>query len=64
MILLGPAVQWLLNFSPYLLITLLFIMLYVYMPNTKVHLSSAIVPAVLAGIAMQLLQLAYIHSQI
>ena len=43
---------------------LLFIILYVYMPNTMVRLSSAIVPGILAGIAMQLLQLTYIHSQI
>ena len=63
-ILLGSAVRWLLNFSPYLLMTLLFIVLYVYMPNTKVRFSSAIIPAILAGIAMQLLQLAYINSQI
>ena len=63
-VLLGPAVHWLLNLSPFLLMALLFIILYVYMPNTMVRLSSAIVPGILAGIAMQLLQLAYIHSQI
>ena len=34
------------------------------MPNTKVKLSCAIIPGILAGIAMQLLQLFYIHSQI
>lgn len=63
-VLLGPAVHWLLNLSPFLLMALLFIILYVYMPNTMVRLSSAIVPGILAGIAMQLLQLTYIHSQI
>lgn len=63
-VLLGPAVHRLLNLSPFLLMALLFIILYVYMPNTEVRLSSAIVPGILAGIAMQLLQLAYIHSQI
>ena len=63
-VLLGPAVHWLLNQSPFLLMALLFIILYVYMPNTMVRLSSAIVPGILAGIAMQLLQLTYIHSQI
>jgi len=46
------------------LMSLMFIILYVYMPNTKVRFSSAIVPGILAGIAMQVLQLAYIHSQI
>ena len=62
--LLGPAMRLLLDFSPYLLLSLLFIWLYVYMPNTDVKLKSAIVPGILSGIAMQLLQLFYIHSQI
>ena len=60
----GPMVQWLLQLSPYILLSLLFIMLYVYMPNTKVRLTCAIVPGILAGIAMQVLQLVYIYSQI
>lgn len=63
-VLLGPVVRGLLNFSPYMLMTLLFLMLYVHMPNTHVRPSCAIVPAILAGIAMQVLQIAYIHSQI
>ena len=62
--LLGPAMKLLFDFSPYLLLSLLFIWLYVYMPNTDVKFKSAIVPGILAGIAMQLLQLFYIHSQI
>ena len=62
--LLGPVMRLLLDFSPYLLLSLLFIWLYVYMPNTDVKLKSAIVPGILSGIAMQLLQLFYIHSQI
>ena len=63
-LILGPAVHRLLDFSPYLLLSLLFIGLYVYMPNTDVKFKSAIVPGILSGIAMQLLQLVYIHSQI
>ena len=63
-VLLGPVVHKLLDVSPYILLSLLFIGLYVYMPNTKVKLVSAIVPGILAGIAMQLLQIVYIHSQI
>lgn len=60
----GTALKILLDFSTYVIVSLLFIGLYVYMPNTKVKLSSAIVPGILAGVAMQLLQLFYIHSQI
>jgi membrane protein len=64
LMILGTAMRILFDFSPYLLLSLLFIWLYVYMPNTDVKLKSAIVPGILAGIAMQLLQLFYIHSQI
>ena len=64
LMILGTAMHILFDFSPYLLLSLLFIWLYVYMPNTDVKLKSAIVPGILAGIAMQLLQLFYIHSQI
>ena len=63
-VLLGPALRTLLGYSPYLLLSLLFIGMYVHMPNTKVRVSCAIVPGVLAGVAMQLLQIVYIHSQI
>ena len=61
---LGPVVGKLLDLSPSLLLSILFIILYVYMPNTKVRLSCAIVPGILAGLAMHVLQLFYIHAQI
>lgn len=60
----GTAVGKLLDLSPFILLSLLFVILYVYMPNTKVRLSCAIVPGILAGIAMQILQLVYIYAQI
>lgn len=62
--LLGPVVHFLFGLSPYILLSLMFIGLYVYMPNTKVKVTSAILPGILAGFAMQVLQLFYIHSQI
>ena len=62
-VIIGPAMHKLLDVSPYILLSLLFILLYVYMPNTEVRFSSAIVPGILAGIAMQVLQIVYIHSQ-
>jgi membrane protein len=62
--LLGTAVGKLLDLSPFILLSLLFVILYVYMPNTKVKLSCAIVPGILAGIAMQILQLVYIYAQL
>ena len=61
---LSSAVRWLIDLSPYALMSLIFIALYVFMPNTRVKLSSVIIPGILAGIAMQGLQFVYIHSQI
>lgn len=63
-LMLGSAVRTLIDLTPYVLMSLMFIALYIFMPNTKVKLSSVIVPGILAGIAMQGLQFVYIHSQI
>ena len=63
-LMLGSAVRTLIDLTPYVLMSLLFIALYIFMPNTKVKLSSVIVPGILAGIAMQGLQFVYTHSQI
>lgn len=63
-LLLGWFVRFLVKLSPYVLMSGLFIALYVFMPNTHVKVKNAIVPGILAGIAMQWLQFFYIHSQI
>jgi membrane protein len=44
--------------------SVIFTLVYMLMPNTKVYFSSAVGPGIFAGIAMQLLQLLYIHSQV
>ena len=62
-LLLGKAVRFLLDITPYILMSLMFIGLYVFMPNTHVKVKNAIIPGILAGIAMQLVQFFYIHSQ-
>ena len=63
-VLLGPVMRLILHLSPYILMSLMFILLYVFMPNTKVKLKSVIIPGILAGVAMQGLQFVYINSQI
>ena len=63
-IMLSSAVRLLIDFIPYVLMSCLFVALYVFMPNTRVRVTSAIVPGILAGIAMQGLQFVYINSQI
>ena len=63
-IMLSSAMRLLIDFIPYVLMSCLFVALYVFMPNTRVKVTSAIVPGILAGIAMQGLQFVYINSQI
>lgn len=63
-VVISSVAHFLIDLSPYILLSAAFFALYVFMPNTKVHLRSAILPAILAGTAMQWLQFFYIHSQI
>ncbi|MBQ2210688.1 MAG: YihY/virulence factor BrkB family protein [Prevotella sp.] len=63
-LMLGVAVRLLIDLTPYVLMSLMFIALYVFMPNTKVEVKHVIAPGILAGIAMQGLQFVYINSQI
>ena len=63
-VLLAPVMRFFIALLPYLFMSAVFVALYVFMPNTKVKFSCAIVPGILAGVAMQIVQLFYIHSQI
>ena len=62
-LMLGPAIRLLIDLIPYVLMSLMFIALFTFMPNTHVKAKHVIVPGILAGIAMQGLQFFYIHSQ-
>ena len=64
MALIGPIKRFFIALFPYVLMSAMFIGLYVFMPNTHVKLRNVIVPGILAGVAMQWLQLFYINSQI
>ena len=64
MLMLSSVLRKLLDLIPYLLMSAFFIGLYVTMPNTHVDWRCAIVPGIIAGTAMQWLQLFYVHSQI
>lgn len=63
-IVLAPIMRFFIDLIPFILMSAVFISLFVFMPNTKVKFSCAIVPGILAGVAMQGLQMFYIHSQI
>ena len=58
-----PALVFLLNLVPYVIIWLVFTMLYMVMPNTRVKFRSALVAGIIAGTIFQLVQLLYINSQ-
>ncbi len=60
----GPLFTFLVKLVPYLLIWLLFTIIYMVMPNTKVNFLSALFAGIVAGTTFQILQWAYIHFQI
>ena len=63
-IVLGSVMRVTVDVLPYVLMSVVFMGLYLFMPNTKVRFSVVVIPGILAGIAMQVLQLFYIHAQI
>lgn len=63
-ILLQPFLKTIIYVMPYVLMSLAFTGLYIFMPNTHVKFMSAVIPGILAGVAMQFLQLFYVNGQI
>ncbi len=61
---LSPVFLGIARLTPYLLIWVMFTLLYIVMPNTKVKISSAAIAGVIAGTLFQLVQWAYIAFQI
>lgn len=63
-VLLGSAARFSIKLLTFVLMSGVFTALYMFMPNTKVKFSKAVVPGTIAGVAMLILQFFYIHSQI
>ncbi len=61
---LSPFVVFLMKLFPYMMIWLLFTLLYIIMPNTKVKFTSALIAGILAGTAFQIVQWLYIDLQV
>ncbi len=61
---LGDVFLFLLGLSPYLSVWAAIFLLYIFIPNTRVRYSSALIGAVLAGTLWQSAQWAYIHFQV
>jgi membrane protein len=60
----SPAIFFMLKFIPYGLIWILFVFMYILMPNTKVNFSSGLIAGVIAGTIYQIAQWAYITFQV
>ena len=60
----SPAIFLLLKLFPFCLLWFLFTFLYIFIPNTKVNLSSGLLAGILAGTSHQLFQSAYIVFQV
>lgn len=60
----SPLIRFALRLLPYALIWLLFTLLYIIMPNTRVKLASGLLAGLLAGSLYQIAQLAYINFQV
>jgi membrane protein len=61
---LTPLITFLVRLIPFILMCAITIAAYLVMPNTRVRVRPAIVAGLLAGIALQLIQILYIQMQI
>lgn len=59
-----PAIQWFIKLLPYVIIWLVFTLLYMIMPNTKVDFRHALIAGIIAGTIFQFVQWGYFHFQI
>jgi membrane protein len=60
----SPLIFLSIKLIPYVLIWILFTIIYILMPNTKVNLKAGLIPGIIAGTIFQLVQWAYISFQI
>ena len=62
--LLGPIARVVVSLLPFVVLTLIFVALFMVMPNTRVKFTAVVGPAILAAIAMLLVQWGYVHGQL
>lgn len=60
----APIFLFLLKLIPYLLVGVLFTIVYLIMPNTKVNFKAALIAGIVAGSAFELVQWGYIYFQV
>jgi len=62
--LVSPFIFFMLKLLPYALLWILFTVIYILMPNTKVHIRSGLIAGIVAGTTYQVAQWLYINFQI
>jgi len=60
----GPALVFLIRLAPYVMMWVLFMLLYLVMPNTRVKFSSALLAGIVAGTLFQIIQWGYVTFQV
>lgn len=60
----SPLTSFFISLIPYFLSCLLFTVIYLFVPNTKVRFVNALIAGTIAGIAFQLFQMLYVNGQI
>ena len=60
----GLLIKLLLGYSSYLFLWLAFFALYMFMPNTKVKFTSALIGGIIGGTSWQIIEWAYFHFQV
>ncbi len=60
----SPIVFFLMKLLPYSILWGLFTFLYIFMPNTKVHFTSALLAGIITGTVFEIVQWAYITFQV
>lgn len=59
-----PAIKWMLDLAPFVLVWIAFIGMYLLFPNTKVKLKNAVISGIFAGTAFQILQYLFVSGQL
>jgi len=60
----SPLSRFLLKVAPYFIFSVLFTIMFLIIPNTKVHFKHALLAGVISGVAFQLFQWLYVSGQI
>jgi len=61
---LSPLVRFILKFSPFFIDWVIFTVMYMIIPNTRVRFFNALIAGIIAGSAYQTFQILYIHGQV